>query len=672
MRTRSFPTLAEQLGTTDELRPSEATARRPLLFLVEGGIESEHVRELLAQIRSAAPPSSLVGIASKGIVQTASIGDADPANLARWAAHAIRNLDDVRALLDTAPDADLLLVTPPRKLTDETLGRLRREAGLDAVCASVSDVSLDADAPSEALESAPGIPPLVIRSPEWGLVLVRREAIEPALENARAASRTKATEDGITLRELLERVLAAPGLVHRGSSRGADSQSELAASGGARRSEPARILQVTIDARSLSVPVSGTHVQLINLMKGLVGTGEIELTALAPTAFHPSARSLIESLREHVQFVLGAPSDVDVFHRPSQFHSCLEVVECLRYGRRLVLTHQDMILDRTPAYFYSVELWREFRRATQAALASADHVGFFSTHAALDAASDGVLDPERATVVPLGVDHLHTSGEAQLPSRVAALGRRPFLLMIGVPLAHKNRVFALRVLRELIDRSWDGVLVLAGGDFPWGNSREDERSILDRDPELRERVVDVGYVSEVEKRALYRDAALVLFPSLYEGFGLVPFEAAAFGTGCLYAWRGPMREFLPSVGALPDDFSARSSASRVLEILGEPAFETELVSAIRSAATTLTWDRTARGYLEIYRRAVATRPRLLDRALLGGSELTPDEQLIIEVYRHRPMFATTLDHLMRTGAAVMRSRVGRAFDARARRKRASP
>jgi hypothetical protein len=83
-----------------------------------------------------------------------------------------------------------------------------------------------------------------------------------------------------------------------------------------------------------------------------------------------------------------------------------------------------MILDRTSAYRFSSAHWRDFRRATRAAHSSADQVGFLSEHAALDALSDGVLDPERATVVPLGVDHVTTDGPADRPLKLASLAGR--------------------------------------------------------------------------------------------------------------------------------------------------------------------------------------------------------------------------------------------------------
>ena len=77
-------------------------------------------------------------------------------------------------------------------------------------------------------QSEERVPPPVVDTPEWGLVLVRRQALELALENARATQKGELAE--ATFRGLLERVLAAPGLVHRRvPSQAGDAPSEPAA-----------------------------------------------------------------------------------------------------------------------------------------------------------------------------------------------------------------------------------------------------------------------------------------------------------------------------------------------------------------------------------------------------------------------------------------------------------
>ena len=88
---------------------------------------------------------------------------------------------------------------------------------------------------------------------------------------------------------------------------------------------------------------------------------------------------------------------------------------------------------------------------------------------------------------------------------------------------------------------------------PGGEARREppEQAFLDDAPALRWRFPDLGHVAESTQGRLYRDALLVLFPSLYEGFGLIPFEAASVETACAYSHRASMRELLPRVGALP-------------------------------------------------------------------------------------------------------------------------
>jgi FkbM family methyltransferase len=656
-----FPTLAERLdrrtATNDVAVPS-----KPLVILVEADAAPALVPPTVAAVRAAVPPSSLVGIVEGGAVRTSVVAEGDTHDAPRSHERPFWRLDDVRALLDAAPERDVVVVEPGYELTAGTLGQLASAAYADSVCASVSVID-PADAPASPAPACSGIPPAVIDHPSWGLVYMRRDMLEVALDNALAIGNSASSECR-GLRALLESVLRGAGFVHRGTT--------AAPNAGAPTGRPTRVeasdsslIRVTMDARSLATYVSGTQMQFLNLLYALARTGEVRLTALTPPEIHPSALPLVEALRDDVLFAeRDSIERADVYHRPHQVRQLGELSECLTLGRRFVLTQQDMILDRTRAFFPSREAWTAFRRVTRAALASADHVGFFSEHAALDAASDGLIDLDRATVVPLGVDHFEvTADAAQPPPQLVQLAGRPFLFNLGTSLEHKNRLFAFRVLHELVERGWEGGLVLAGGDVPWGSSVADEERFLDRAPHLRERVTRLGTVQETQKQALYRDAALTLFPSFYEGFGFIPFESAAHGTPCLYAWRGPVREFLPRGGALPTDFSVPTTATRILQLLGDLRERETLVSEIRAFAASLTWEKTARGYVEVYRRALGDPPRRVDRIVIdaptparaGGVALSEMELAVLDVYRRRPGFRASIDSMIRVGAHTTRA-----------------
>jgi glycosyltransferase involved in cell wall biosynthesis len=646
----SFPTLAERLGVADPA-PATTTGPAPSVW-VEGEPTSAGLAALLEAV-----PATRVSVIRDGVARSVSAVGASEAAVADRSSRPLRDLDDVQALLGETPGADIVLVDAERGVEAAEVGRLAAVARADSVCASVSFV-----APRGAeLPALGAIPPPAIDGPAWGLVYIRRDALDLALDNARAL-------DGGTagsVRELLSTVLSTAGLVHRRLG-GAAEPAVAEPRGGRPRGST---MHVTVDLRNLAGPVTGAQVQSLALLGALARTGEVRLTALEPSRLHPSVAPLAEPLRADVAFAASVPlGAADVFHRPFQVGALHDLADCLVYGRRFVLTQQDMIGERSPEYFASRAEFEDVRRATAAALASADHVGFFSEHAALDAASERALDPSRATVVPLGVDHIRTDGPLDAPPQVSALGGRPFLLVLGTAFLHKNRLFALRVLRELVARGWEGGLLLVGRDAPGGSSVADERRFLAAHPRLAERVCVIGHVTESEKRFVYRNAAVVLFPSLYEGFGLIPFEAAAFGTPCLYAWRGPVREFLPPAGALPPDFSAATTAEEILRLVGDGTATASLVSEIRACGAELTWDRTAAGYREVYRRALEHPERPVARAVVlgagmgrDGSPLSGTERAVIQVYRRRRGFRRVVDALVRVGALTTRgARLARA------------
>src|SRR5262249_44129711 len=140
-------------------------------------------------------------------------------------------------------------------------------------------------------------------------------------------------------------------------------------------------------------------------------------------------------------------------------------------------------------------------------------------------------------VVSVGLDEIDDARDRPVDddARPPALGAgdEGFLLCLGTSYLHNGRPFVLDLWAELRRPGWDGGLVLAGPTPPHGNSLAREAEALLPAPALRPDVVTIGAVSEAEKRWLYGHAALVLYPSTVEGFGIVPFEAAGLGVPTL-------------------------------------------------------------------------------------------------------------------------------------------
>ncbi len=602
--TPGFPTLAEQLAD----RPREPEA--PL-------------ENLTALLEGRAAVASAPDVVS-GAVVTVPIAE--------------QALEDLLDVVRGNP-GDVLLVSEAGRLTPPILEGLRAALAGDSACTTVS---LD-EGSHPVVE---GVPPPAIDHPRAGVVLVRRTDLLLACDEADLTGRFVAGSPreaggGPIVSELLA-LLERPGFVHRavGLEAPAARPAAMPARGRARGTGSA----VVLDGSCLAHPLTGTQVQVLELADALARAGA-DLTVMRPPELHPTVDPRVVSLTSHVRFAerhrLGRPV---ILHRPFQVVSLHDLTDRLEIGERFVLTHQDMIWDRTRAYHVG-DARRDYRTATSAALSVADEVGFFSFHAAIDAASDGALALDRATVVPLGVDHL--AGRDVPETLARPLAGRPYLLMVGTSFWHKNRVFSLRLLQWLVDvHRWDGGLVLVGGHHERTSSRRAEELFLAQASSLSDRVVDLGHVPEGEQLALYRDAALVLFPSLYEGFGFIPFEAAALGTACVYARRPAMDELLPAVGALPS-FELDEAGAFVAGLLSSPAARAGIVEAISEIATRLTWDRTAAGYLAVYERALARPRRDITEPLRAGLEAARGPRR-----RRRTPLRVALDSALRARVAM--------------------
>ena len=215
--------------------------------------------------------------------------------------------------------------------------------------------------------------------------------------------------------------------------------------------------------------------------------------------------------------------------------------------------------------------------------------------------------------MPPGLDH-RTSGEPLYPAALedGRGGSLPsgFLLCLGTDFMHKNRIFALRLLAALREHeNWEGKLVLAGTHIPHGSSLELERAFLAEHDELREDVITLGPVSEEEKAWLVAHAGAVVYPSVYEGFGLVPFESALKGVPCLFAPQSSLAQMAPEGTATIVPWDPEASAAAAQLLLTDAAARERHVQALAAAAGGMTWASAASAMVEIYREAAVAPVR---------------------------------------------------------------
>ena len=386
--------------------------------------------------------------------------------------------------------------------------------------------------------------------------------------------------------------------------------------------------RIAIDATMLAATGTGMRVVILELIHALATRPDRNAHLTVILGEHASADYLLGAERE-VDAVVNIASlrrvrapIFDLVHRPAQVHFPDDFLFLRRIARRVVVTQLDFIMYANPSYFPTVGEWAAHRQIIEEAHAFAEGIAYLSADARQEATYQGLRVPsERTCVMYAGVDHplmsQQTTSQAAVtrPSSIPVPDGSPFLLLLGNNFRHKNRVYATRLFKELAATyGWPGHLVLAGPTIPFGGSEDDEEREANRDGRFATRIHRLGAVSDTEKRWLLRNAALVLYPSIVEGFGLVPFEAAALGTPALVARGTSVAELLGDEVRYLETYDPRVGAQIAWNLLADPGASARQVLAIQAQATHFTWARVADILGAFYDRTLA----LPTRQSVGG------------------------------------------------------
>lgn len=250
-----------------------------------------------------------------------------------------------------------------------------------------------------------------------------------------------------------------------------------------------------------------------------------------------------------------------------------------RAGAAFVQSLLDVQHLELPELFGKTELLFR-RRYYEGAARRADAVITISHFAKRRMVELAGLDADRVHVAQLGVDT-----DRFTPN----LGDRgEFVLYPARAWPHKNHARLFEAL-ALVRRQRPGMrLVLTGGGL----------EALGAVPEWVDRQ---GLVSEQALHELYRTASALVFPSLYEGFGLPPLEAMASGCPVAASNAGSIPEVVGEAGVLFDPYDPHDIARGVLEALERRA---ELSAGGVAHAHSFTWERCRAAHVAAYRSAM--------------------------------------------------------------------
>jgi glycosyltransferase involved in cell wall biosynthesis len=305
-----------------------------------------------------------------------------------------------------------------------------------------------------------------------------------------------------------------------------------------------------------------------------------------------------------LETTLALPREVSATGADAFFTADPYAIALSRKFRTIALIH-DFIPLRFPGQYLSRRMviarsnyaWqlRRIRRA--------DHLIAVSEATRRDAIELLGISPDRITVVPHGVDARLFRPTAPDTARSLVGERygisRPYFFYVGGFDYRKNVSALLGAFLEVAD-AHDILLVIAGlpGKFGVHLRREAEGR------HRADRIRWLGYVPEGDLRALYAGSLALVYPSLYEGFGLPVLEAMSCGAPVLTSPLSSLPEVAGDAALYVDPGSPAELAAALRRLAAEPALRAELRERGLERAQRFSWTDTAERVLQVC-RAVA-------------------------------------------------------------------
>lgn len=175
---------------------------------------------------------------------------------------------------------------------------------------------------------------------------------------------------------------------------------------------------------------------------------------------------------------------------------------------------------------------------------------------------------------------------------------RKYIFVIGTNYPHKNIEFAHRIWQSLVMNNFDIDIIYCG--FGCENL---EKDLLRKNYSTKinnAKAIFTTHQSEENIRNFYKNCIFSLYPTLSEGFGLIPYESAIYNTPCLFTSFGPLRELGEYVGA-PKDWNLESYLLIAEKLITSENFRKEYVIKTINFSNKITWSKFMKNFENLIR-----------------------------------------------------------------------
>jgi glycosyltransferase involved in cell wall biosynthesis len=283
---------------------------------------------------------------------------------------------------------------------------------------------------------------------------------------------------------------------------------------------------------------------------------------------------------------------VDLLHQPSFSAPVF-------FGGRTVVTIHDLIAVH---FGEDIPFWSRqyFGRWMPFSYNFVDHIIAVSNHTKKDIIDLLHTPEDKITVIYEAAD----TKFKPLPDKASQAKRikekykikDDFILHVGTLNPRKNLEFLVSVYSEVVKKFPNTNLVIAGKKGWYYESLIEKVNSLD----LGKKVLFIGYIDEEDKVAMYNAATMLVFPSLYEGFGLPPLEAMSCGVPVVASNRSSIPEVVGEGGLLIDPTDIKAWTDGICLFLKSPKDREKYGQYGIKQASKFSWSKTAQETISVY------------------------------------------------------------------------
>lgn len=221
------------------------------------------------------------------------------------------------------------------------------------------------------------------------------------------------------------------------------------------------------------------------------------------------------------------------------------------------------------------------------------------------------IKPEKIEPVPLGIDKVthrkHKTSVSALTfngkKTTLNLKKQQYLFFMGGADRRRRVEYLVEAFDKVAAENTDARLVLAGYDFQNIDTVPDHttKEAL-RVAQYKDRIYFAGFVSDEERSGLFAHAVAYVFPSVYEGFGLVILEAMDQDCPVVTFNNSSIAEVGGKDAVLYAEENAESIAQQTQRLLDDPTLRKKLISRSKKQIDNFPWSKTAQDTIEMIRQ----------------------------------------------------------------------